>query len=154
MRNYKDNNYNSLVLTFQIGLHIDDLEVLKFIQKNLCCGKISISGNRCNFFVSDRTSLMNIIIPVFNFIELKSSKYYQFLVFEKVANLIKNKYQRTTIGRLEIIKLYHESKNLPIFLNPKGLNLEKLLKNNEFKEIFKKNELKIMNLMKLLKKNF
>ena len=39
LRNFKDNKYNSLVLTFQIGLHsplgLDDLEVLKFIQKNL-----------------------------------------------------------------------------------------------------------------------
>jgi hypothetical protein len=103
-------------LTFQIGLHIDDLEVLKFIQKNLGCGKISISGNRCNFFVNDRASLINIIVPVFNFIELKSSKYNQFLVFEKAVNLIKNKDHLTAIGRLEIIKLYHESKNPPICL--------------------------------------
>ena len=56
LRNFKNNSYNSLVLTFQIGLHIDDLEVLKFIQKNLQCGKISISGNKCNFFVNDRAS--------------------------------------------------------------------------------------------------
>ena len=27
LRNYKDNNYNSLILTFQIGLHIDDLSM-------------------------------------------------------------------------------------------------------------------------------
>ena len=116
LRNFKDNNYNSLVLTFQIGLHIDDLEVLKFIQKNLGCGKISISGNSCHFFVNDRASLINIIIPVFNFIELKSSKYNQFLVFEKAVNLIKNKDHLTANGRLEIIKLYHESKNPPICL--------------------------------------
>jgi hypothetical protein len=119
LKNFKDNNYNSLVLTFQIGLHIDDLEVLKFIQKNLGCGKISISGNKCNFFVNDRASLINIIIPVFNFIELKSSKYNQFLVFEKAVNLIKNKNHLTAIGRLEIIKLYHEIKNPPICLRSK-----------------------------------
>jgi hypothetical protein len=74
LRNYKDNNYNSLISTFQIGLHIDDLEVLKFIQKNLKCGKITISGNRCNFFLNDRASLINIIIPVFNFAKLKKKK--------------------------------------------------------------------------------
>ena len=118
LRNYKDNNYNSLILTFQIGLHIDDLEVLKFIQKNLGCGKISISGNRCNFFVNDRASLINIIIPVFNFAGLKSSKYYQYLVFEKAVNLIKNKIHLTPAGRLEIIKLYHEIKNPSISLRP------------------------------------
>lgn len=119
LRNYKDNHYNSLILTFQIGLHIDDLEVLKFIQKNLRCGKITISGNRCQFFVNDRSSLINIIIPVFNFTKLKSSKYYQYLIFEKAVHLIKNKSHLTSKGKLEIIKLYHEIKNPTIFLNPK-----------------------------------
>ena len=111
LRNFKNNSYNSLVLTFQIGLNIDDLEVLKFIQKNLQCGKISISGNKCNFFVNDRASLINIIIPVFNFMELKSAKYYQFLIFEKAVNLIKNKDHLTPTGKLEIIKLYLENKH-------------------------------------------
>lgn len=78
LRNYKENKYNSVVLTFQIALHIDDLEVLKFIQTNLRCGKISISGKKCNFFVNDQLSLINIIVPVFNIVKLKSSKYFQF----------------------------------------------------------------------------
>ena len=111
LRNYKDNNYNSIILTFQIGLHIDDLEVLKFIQKNLGCGKIAISKNKCNFFVNDQASLINIIIPLFNLIKLKSSKYYQFLVFEKAVNLIKNKDHIRPSGRLELIKFSNEIKN-------------------------------------------
>ena len=119
LRNYKDNNYNSLIVTFQIGVHIDDLEVLKFIQKNLACGKISISENRCNFFVNDQASLINIIIPVFNLIKLKSSKYFQFLIFEKAINLIKNKDHVTPSGRLKIIKFYHEIKN-PSLSSPYG----------------------------------
>jgi hypothetical protein len=31
---FKENKYNSLMLTFQIGLHIEDLHILKFIQEN------------------------------------------------------------------------------------------------------------------------
>nr|YP_009493071.1 LAGLIDADG endonuclease [Ganoderma tsugae]AWJ63866.1 LAGLIDADG endonuclease [Ganoderma tsugae] len=118
LRNYisQDNKYNSLILTFQIGLHIDDLEVLKFIQKKLGCGKISISKNRCNFFVNDQASLINIICPVFNLVQLKSSKYFQFLIFEKAVNLIKNKGHLTDSGRNEIIKFYHEIKNPSIYL--------------------------------------
>ena len=111
LRNYKDNNYNSLILTFQIGLHIDDLEVLKFIQRNLGCGKISISKNKCNFFVNDQASLIYIIMPIFNVVKLKSSKYDQFLVFEKAINLIKNKEHLKLRGRNEIIKYYQEIKN-------------------------------------------
>jgi hypothetical protein len=48
LRNFKDNKYNSVLLTFQIGLHIDDLELLKFIKGKLNCGHISISvGGAC-----------------------------------------------------------------------------------------------------------
>ena len=112
LRNFKDNKYNSVVITFQIGLHIDDLPVLKFIQTKLNCGHISISGNRCNYFVNDQYSLINIILPIFNHVQLNSSKYYQFLVFEKTVNLIKNKKHLSFEGKLEIIKYYHEMKNI------------------------------------------
>jgi len=74
LRNFKDNKYNSLILTYQIGHHIDDLNALKFIQANLKCGHISISENRCNFFVNDQSSLIEVIIPIFNFVKLNSSK--------------------------------------------------------------------------------
>lgn len=111
LRNFKDNKYNSVILTFQIGLHIDDLPVLKFIQTNLNCGHISISGNKCNYFVNDQYSLINIISPIFNHVQLNSSKYYQLLVFEKTVNLIRDKKHLSSEGKLKIIKYYHEIKN-------------------------------------------
>ena len=91
LRNLKDNKYNSLLLTFQIGLHIDDLDVLKFIQRKLNCGHISISGSKCNYFVNDQVSLIYVILPLFNYVQLNSSKYFHYLIFEKAVNLIKNK---------------------------------------------------------------
>jgi hypothetical protein len=121
LRNFKDNKYNSLILTYQIGLHIDDLQVLNFIKTNLGCGKISISGNRCNFFVNDRYSLINTIVPIFKNTKLKSSKYYQFLIFEKAVNLIKNKSHLTPNGKLEIINLYNASL-CPLGLKEKEMN--------------------------------
>jgi len=81
-------------------LHIDDLNLLKLIKKNLHCGHISISGNRCNFFLNDQYSLINIILPIFNFIKLNSSKYFQFLIFEKAVNLISNKNHLSELGKL------------------------------------------------------
>lgn len=111
LRNFKDNKYNSVIITFQIGLHIDDLPVLNYIQTNLNCGHISVSGNKCNYFVNDQYSLINIISPIFNHIQLNSSKYYQFLVFEKAVNLIKDKKHLSSEGKLKIIKYYHEIKN-------------------------------------------
>lgn len=112
LRNFKDNKYNSLILTFQIGLHIDDLDLLKFIQKKLNCGHISVSGSRCNYFVNDQASLIHVILPIFNYVQLNSSKYFYYLIFEKAVNLIKNKDHLSPKGKLEIIKHYHEIKNV------------------------------------------
>lgn len=76
--------YSSVSLTFQIGVHIDDLRALELIKQKLQCGSISISkvNNRCNYFVSDAFSLIHIIIPIFKYAPLNSSKYSQFKVFE------------------------------------------------------------------------
>jgi hypothetical protein len=108
LRNLQNNFYNSVILTFQIGLHIDDLEVLKFIQSKLNCGHISVSGSKCNYFVNDQASLIDIILPIFKVFPLNSTKYYQFLIFEKAVNLFKNKFHLTPQGRLLMIQYYNE----------------------------------------------
>jgi hypothetical protein len=110
LRNLINDKYNSLVLTFQIGLHIDDLNLLKFIKEKLNCGHISISGSRCNYFVNDQVSLINVILPIFNFVKLNSSKYYQYLIFEKAIKLIKDKKHLSPEGKLEMIQYYYEMK--------------------------------------------
>jgi LAGLIDADG endonuclease len=110
LRNLINDKYNNVILTFQIGLHIDDLNLLQFIKKKLNCGHISISGSRCNYFINDQNSLINVILPIFNFVKLNSSKYYQYLTFEKAINLIKNKKHLSPKGKLEMIKYYHEIK--------------------------------------------
>ncbi len=91
LRNLNGDNYSSVMATFQIGLHIDDLPVLEFIKKTLNCGLISISGSRCNYFINDQYSLINLIIPIFKAVNLNTCKYYQFLIFEKVIILFKDK---------------------------------------------------------------
>jgi hypothetical protein len=91
LRKLNGNTYTSVMLTFQIDLHIDDLSLLEYIKDKLNCGHISISGSKCNFFVNDKASLIQIISPFFNIIKLNSSKFYHFLIFEKAINLIKEK---------------------------------------------------------------
>ena len=85
-------------LTFQIGLHIADINTLKFLQKELRCGNISVSKNRCNYYISDYYSIRNIIIPIFEYFQLNSSKYSQFIVFKDAAELIYNKSHLTNEG--------------------------------------------------------
>ena len=112
LRNFNlfDNKYNSLILTFQIGLHIDDLNLLQFIKEKLNCGYILISSSRCNYFINDKTLLIHVILPIFNFVKLNSSKYFQYLIFEKAIKLIKNKKHLSHEGKLEIIKFFKEIK--------------------------------------------
>lgn len=86
LRNKDDNNrispYTSAMLTFQISLHLDDKKALERIKNKLQCGKISVSEtdchNKCNFFVNDIFSLVNIIQPIFDNVQLNSSKNLKF----------------------------------------------------------------------------
>lgn len=55
--------------------------------------------------------MIDVILPIFNFVELNSSKYYNYLVFENVINLVKNKQHLTPNGKKDIIKYYIEMKN-------------------------------------------
>lgn len=111
LRQLNGNHYHSVLLTFQIGLHIDDLPVLKYINNTLQCGHISVSGNRCNFFVNDHHSLTNVVLPIFNHISLNSSKYFQFLIFQKAVNLLSNKSHLTEQGKTFMFQYYQEMRS-------------------------------------------
>ena len=121
LRKLNENNYTSAMLTFQICLHIDDLFILEYIKNKINCGHISISTSKCNYFINDKDSLFQILLPIFNFIKLNSSKYYQFIIFEKAVNFVNEKKHLSKEGKLEMIKFYHEMKNP--YLAPPALAL-------------------------------
>jgi len=100
----KNNTFNNVQFTFQIGLHKDEIKVLEYIMNTLKCGHISKSGNKVNFFVNDQPSLLNIIIPLFDYVNLNSSKYHHYVAFKKAVMLIKDKKHLLTEGKLEIIE--------------------------------------------------
>ena len=88
----ENTTFKNVQFTFQIGLHIDDIETLQYIKDNLKCGHISKSGNRVNYFVNDINSLINVIIPVFTNFSLNSSKFHHFMLFKKAVLSTKNKF--------------------------------------------------------------
>jgi hypothetical protein len=110
LRNLNNNKFNSVIFTFQIGLHIENINFLKNIKLKLNCGHISISGSRCNYFVNDLNSLIQVILPIFNFVKLNSSKYYQFITFEKAIKFRNLKNHLDQGGQLEMIKYYQDIK--------------------------------------------
>ena len=99
-------------LTFQIGLHKDEIKTLEYIKNTLKCGHISQSKNRINYFVNDINSLVNILLPIFDNVNLNSSKYHSYLLFKKATLLVANKLHFSENGKLEIINLQKEMQSM------------------------------------------
>jgi len=107
-----NNTFKNVQFIFHIGLHKDEIKVLEYIMNTLNCGHISKSENRINYFVNDINSLLYVIIPIFNYINLNSSKYHHFTLFKKAVMLTKNKNHLLDKGKLEIIKYQKEMQNM------------------------------------------
>ena len=103
-----EDTYKNAQFTFQISLHKDDEPVLNYIMTNLKCGHISKSKDRVNFFINDRNSLLNVILPIFEFVNLNSSKHHHFEIFKKAVSLLNNKDHLSDKGKLEVIKCKKE----------------------------------------------
>ena len=99
-----ENTFKNAQFTFQIGLHKDDEPVLNYILNTLKCGHISKSKDRINYFVNDRNSLLHVILPIFDSVNLNSSKYHHFVLFKKAVTLVKDKSHLSHLGKLVIIK--------------------------------------------------
>jgi hypothetical protein len=81
-------------------------------MSNLRCGHISRSKDRVNYFVNDRISLLYVILPIFNTVNLNSSKYHHFEVFNKAVSLLKDNNHLSDKGKFEIVKLKKELNNM------------------------------------------
>lgn len=86
--------------------------MLEYILNTLQCGHISKSKDRINYFVNDINSLLYIIIPIFEYINLNSSKYHHYTLFKKAVLLTKDKSHLTDKGKLEIIAYQKEMQSM------------------------------------------
>lgn len=77
---------HSFTFKFRIGLHVDDLDTLKFIQKVLGIGSVTTSGNMCDFTVGGKKDLEKILV-IFTKHQLNSTKHLNFLDFKKAFEL-------------------------------------------------------------------
>ena len=76
------------------------------------CGHISKCNNKVNYFVNDLNSLLYVIIPIFDYVNLNSSKYHHFLLFKKAVMLTKNKDHLSHKGKLDIIRYQKEMQSM------------------------------------------
>lgn len=108
----KDNTFKNVQFTFQIGLHKDEIKVLEYIMNTLKCGHISKSKDRINYFVNDINSLLYVILPIFDHVNLNSSKYHHFVLFKKAVMLTKDKNHLSDKGKLDIIEYKKKMQNM------------------------------------------
>jgi len=78
----------------------------------LKCGHISKSNNKVNYFVNDINSLMHIIIPIFDNVNLNSSKINHYKLFREAIMLTKNKNHLLNENKLKIIKYKEEMQKM------------------------------------------
>ena len=71
---------------FKIRLHLDDKDVLIFIQKSLGVGQVRTYGNSTIFVISNLKDLQ-IIIDIFSQTSLNTTKHLNFLDFKKAYEL-------------------------------------------------------------------
>jgi hypothetical protein len=71
---------------FVIRLHVDDFNVLGFIQNNLNIGRVVRDGDECKFLVTDKDGIDK-LISIFDKYTLNSSKYLDYLDFKEAFRL-------------------------------------------------------------------
>jgi hypothetical protein len=67
---------------FSIGLHIDDVEALEYIQSKLNIGMVRTYKDECKFIVTKCEDISK-LISIFDLYNLNTSKYLDYLDFKK-----------------------------------------------------------------------
>lgn len=116
------NTFKYVQFTFQIGLHKDDEQVLNYIRGILNCGHISRSGNKVNYFINDKNSLLNVILPIFEYVNLNSSKYHHFQSFKKAFLLKSGKKHMSPEDKLRLIQYKKDMENMSGGWIPSSIN--------------------------------
>jgi len=97
----------SVRLYFQIGLHLKDENILKFIQSTLGVGKIYRSKTRTDSVELQVSSFkdMHAIINFFENYPLITQKWADYLLFKKAYELILNKQHLTMEGLKKLVEI-------------------------------------------------
>lgn len=79
-------NVNRFTFVFGIGLHIDDVEALEYIQSKLNIGVVRTYKDECKFIVTKREDISK-LISLFDSYNLNTTKYLDYLDFKKAFNI-------------------------------------------------------------------
>ena len=91
-----DRDISSFSFMFAIRLHIDDIEVLNHIKKNLGIGNVRTSGDKeCVFTVTNKEGI-NYLISIFDKYNLNTTKFLDYLDFKQAYTLYNNRQKELT----------------------------------------------------------
>jgi len=96
---------------FSIGVHIDDKDMLDFIQKTLGMGKVFTRGNTCQYEVFDLKNIAK-IIEIFTSHSLNTTKLLNFLNFKKAFELYMSSNRKSDEVVQEIANLKNSMNSL------------------------------------------
>ena len=114
-------NISSATFRFLMELHIDDMDTLYIIKKNLKIGNdIAIYGNSCKFTVTHPKDIY-ILIEIFDTYTLNTTKYLDYLDFKEAFKFYQNRVK--TIKNGKIFNRLLEIKN---GMNSKRINFKRL----------------------------
>ena len=108
---FNSNNSRNLVrqvqLSFEIGIHIKDIELLYKLKSFFGVGTISIPSNRkvAIYKITGLNDIFNFIIPHFKEYLLHGMKKLDFYLWLSCAELIKNKQHLQEEGLNQILSL-------------------------------------------------
>lgn len=97
--------------SFEINLHVKDINILYQIQKFFRVGSVTTSGTRinrniCVYRVTKIEDLITNIIPHFIKYPLLTQKYSDFILFTKVVDIISKKEHLNSTGFTTILSYY------------------------------------------------
>jgi len=83
----KENKWN---LTFKITQSKVNGKLLYFIKEQLNCGSITEEEDKLNYRIRDINNLTNKLIPIFDKYSLLTSKFFDFLKFKDILDVLNN----------------------------------------------------------------
>ena len=74
-------------LSFKLAQSRYNLRILYYIKKQLGVGSVTKDNTKGQFFIRDRKTIENLILPIFDKHPLLTSKYFDYLIFKKALDI-------------------------------------------------------------------
>lgn len=85
-----DGIYTKWGLIFKLTQSRYNIRVLNYVKKELGVGSITKDGTKAQFFIRDKKSIENILIPIFDKNPLLTTKYFDYVKIKNALSILNN----------------------------------------------------------------